>query len=185
MSKLQQILSRNVFFVCVCVDKSRDMQCNLTTVRFRPALPLSFFLVVTFDESHEMPAWTRNAVMATAIYKIAAESTHGTYGARHGRMESPKERRPRPSFPCHCCRLMSSETGSLSERVIALKQRCFGAFFIDQTSCCCGSSCTAAGVVATCHYGLPDGERWREPIFICLCGLMSFPLLEERTGWQP
>ena len=69
-----------MFFLCVCVDKSRDMQCNLTTVRFRPALPLSFFLVVTFDESHEMPAWTRNAVMATAIYKIAAESTHGTYG---------------------------------------------------------------------------------------------------------
>ena len=66
------------FFVCVWI--SLDLQCNLTTVRFRPALPLSFLLVVTFDESHEMPAWTRNAVMATAIYKIAAESTHGTYG---------------------------------------------------------------------------------------------------------
>jgi hypothetical protein len=41
---------------------------------------LSSFLVVTCDESHEMPAWTRNAVTATAIYKIAAESTHGAYG---------------------------------------------------------------------------------------------------------
>ena len=151
-----------------------------------PCTPSLSVLVVTCDESHEMPAWTRNAVKATALYKIAAESTQGTYGARHGRMESPKERRPRPSFPCHCCRLMSliRDREPLSERVIALKQRCFGAFFIDQTSCCCGSSCTAAGVVATCHYGLPDGERWREPIFICLCGLMS-PLQKARTAWQP
>ena len=45
-----------------------------------PCTPFLFLPRVTFDESHEMPAWTRNAVMATAIYKIAAESTHGTYG---------------------------------------------------------------------------------------------------------
>jgi len=45
-----------------------------------PCTPSLSVLVVTCDESHEMPAWTRNAVMATAIYKIAAESTHGTYG---------------------------------------------------------------------------------------------------------
>ena len=78
VSKWQQILPR-FFFLCVCVDKSR-LAMQPYNREIPPCTPSLSVLVVTCDESHEMPAWTRNAVMATAIYKIAAESTHGTYG---------------------------------------------------------------------------------------------------------